>query len=91
MEQFNNNIFKLRKEIVDITFDLSRFKKRNHKTIKKILNNLNTIHEISKIEKTNFNINIIKNNKIQKNTQQTIIKIIYAILKTKSLEKNRIS
>ena len=64
MEQFNNKIFKLRKEIVDITFDLNKFKKRNHKTISKILNDLNTIHESSNIEKKSiYNLKQNSNNK----------------------------
>lgn len=65
MEQFNHKIFKLRKEIVDITFDLNKFKKKNHKTITKILDNLNTIQEKKNTQKVNKTItdNFIKSNK----------------------------
>ena len=43
MEQFNHKIFKIKKELTDITYDLNKFKTKNHKTITKIIDNLNII------------------------------------------------
>jgi len=55
MEQFNNKIFKLKKQLNDITFDLNIFKTKNHTTIKRIINNLNTIQNKSKTKKNSIN------------------------------------
>jgi len=42
-EQFNNRIFKLKKHLTDITFDLNKLSNRNHSTIARIIDNLNTM------------------------------------------------
>ena len=45
MDNFDNNVNKLQKEIVDISQNLNKFKAKNHKTISKILKNLNVLVE----------------------------------------------
>ena len=55
MEQFNHKIFKLKKELANITFDLNKFKIKNHRTISRIIDNLNTIENKSKTNSINNN------------------------------------
>lgn len=58
MDNFDNNVYKLQKEIVDISQNLNKFKAKNHKTISKILNNLNILVETeNKNRKQNLNKN----------------------------------
>ena len=40
---FDNHVTRLQKEMVDITQNLNKFKNKNHKTISKIINNLNVL------------------------------------------------
>ena len=84
MEQFNHKIFKIKKELTDITYDLNKFKTKNHKTITKIIDNLNIIPNKLKSQTINNNTgeNDIKLNNHKKNICYT--------KKSVSLEKNNL-
>ena len=87
MEQFNQKIFKLKKEIEEITQNLNRFKTKNHTTITNILDNLNTIPKNSNIQSINSNsykdLGTNKNN-ISNNSRNSI----HYTKQSVSLEKN---
>ena len=91
MEQFNHKISKLKKELINISFDLNYFKTNNHKTISRIIDNLNTIQNKSKIQTINTtNDNIIKHNTTNSNSN-TLNNYKMNLCYTKksvSLEKN---
>ena len=59
---FDNHVIRLQKEIVDITQNLNKFKNKNHKTISKIINNLNVL--TNKIEPNESNKNKEENNEL---------------------------
>ena len=84
MEQFNHKIFKIKKELTDITYDLNKFKTKNHKTITKIIDNLNIIPNKLKSQTINNNTgeNDIKLNNHKKSFCYT--------KKSVSLEKNNL-
>ena len=87
MEQFNHKIIKLKNELTGITLDLNNFKTNNHRTISRIIYNLNTIDNQSKKQTiNNTNDNAIRHNKsISLNNFK---KNIYYTKKVVSLEKN---
>ena len=92
MEQFNHKIFKLKKELTNITFDLNQFKTKNHRTISRIIDNLNTIQNKSKANTININNNN-ENNDIKYNINDSLNNIkknIYYTKKSVSLEKNNL-
>ena len=82
MEQFNHKIFKLKKELTDISYDLNKFKTKNHRTITRIIDNLNISGIKLKTQTINNNEgeNDIKLNNNKKNICYT--------KKSISLEKN---
>lgn len=55
MEHFNHKINKLKKELVDITLNLNKFKTENHSTITRIMDNLSTIPKNSNVQTINKN------------------------------------
>ena len=65
MEHFNHKINKLKKELVDITLNLNKFKTENHSTITRIMDNLSTIPKNSNVQ--TINKNNIEKVKYQKN------------------------
>ena len=89
MEQFNHKIFKLKKELANITFDLNEFKTKNHRTISRIIDNLNTIENKSKTNSINNN----NKNNIKYNVNHSLNnykKNINYTKKSVSLEKNNL-
>ena len=87
MEQFNHKIIKLKKDIVDITENLNKFKIKNHNNITRILDNLSTIPKSPDIQSIDTNNNkdlrIIKDN-ISNNSKKNN----HHIKQSVSLEKN---
>ena len=65
MEHFNHKFNKLKKELVDITLNLNKFKTQNHSTITRIMDNLSTIPKNSNVQ--TINKNNIEKIKYQKN------------------------
>ena len=65
MEHFNHKFNKLKKELVDITLNLNKFKTENHSTITRIMDNLSTIPKNSNVQ--TINKNNIEKIKYQKN------------------------
>lgn len=65
MEHFNHKFNKLKKELVDITLNLNKFKSENHSTITRIMDNLSTIPKNSNVQ--TINKNNIEKIKYQKN------------------------
>ena len=57
MEHFNHKFNKLKKELVDITLNLNKFKTENHSTITRIMDNLSTIPKNSNVQTINKNNN----------------------------------
>ena len=57
MEHFNHKFNKLKKELVDITLNLNKFKTENHSTITRIIDNLSTIPKNSNVQTINKNNN----------------------------------
>ena len=64
MEHFSHKISKLKKDIIDITFDLNTFKANNHNAMTRIFNNLNKINKKSNYQSMNKTFN--NNNKQKK-------------------------
>ena len=87
MEHFNHKFNRLKKELVDITLNLKKYKSENHSTLTRIINNLSTIPKNSNIQTinkiNNENIDYHKNN-IPTNNRK---KLFYT-KKSISLEKN---
>ena len=74
MDYFDNNVNKLQKEIVDISQNLNKFKTKNHRTISKILKNLNILVETENKHR-NQSVNIIqKNDDIKTNSNSNLNK-----------------
>jgi hypothetical protein len=72
MENFNQKISKLKKDIIDITFDLNTFKAKNHNAITRIFNDLNKIHKkpnYVSVNKTFNNDNRPNKHNISNNTK----------------------
>ena len=60
---FDNHVTRLQKEMVDITQNLNKFKNKNHKTISKIINNLNVL--TNQIEPNESDKNKKENNELK--------------------------
>ena len=87
MEHFNNKFNKLKKELVDISLNLNKFKSENHSTLTRIIDNLTTIPKNSNIQTINKN----NNEKIdyhKTNIPNNNRKKLFYTKKTISLEKN---
>ena len=81
MEHFNHKFNRLKKELVDITLNLKKYKSENHSTLTRIINNLSTIPKNSNIQTinkiNNENIDYHKNNIPINNIYKLIIVICF--------------
>jgi len=87
MEHFNHKFNRLKKELVDISLNLNKFKSENHSTLTRIIDNLTTIPKNSNIQ------TISKNNEQKIDYHKTNIpnnnrKKLFYTKKSISLEKN---
>ena len=87
MEHFNHKFNRLKKELVDISLNLNKFKSENHSTLIRIIDNLTTIPKNSNIQ------TISKNNEQKIDYHKTNIpnnnrKKLFYTKKSISLEKN---
>lgn len=86
MEHFNHKFNKLKKELVDITLNLNKFKSENHSTITRIMDNLSTIPKNSNVQTINKN-NIEKIKYQKNNIPNNNHKKVYYTKKSISVEK----
>ena len=73
MKKFDNHVYKLQKEMNDITNNLNKFRNKNHKTISLIINNLNVLaNEITDDNNLEYNTIISSKNSQNENQKNSI-------------------